>query len=499
MEYLVLSNITKQYRDTGILANDHLSLSVKKGEVHAIVGDNGAGKSTLGKILYGILKRDKGDIFLNGEKINLRNEKDALSYKIAFVPQENFLIENFSVWENVVLGRERSILGFIQKNTLKNEVLSFMRTYSISLPLDKRVSELSIGEKKLLALLKALYKKPDILILDEPTSYLPDFQVKTLLSTILSLKEKGLTILFISHRWKEVGKVADRITILKEGKVVGTFSQDEFRESLNRLIGDERAFSFVKEQRIGEVFFEISHIVYKKNKNIILDDVSLELRRGEILSILSISGNGEKELEYIVSGFLLPTSGNIKIKGKEFTHITPSILRNYNISIIPTDTEYGISIYALLWENMIVSKYKSPPFSYKGFLNFKHIRSYTDSRLKEYGLPYSPNVKARSLSGGRMRRLILSRELLDNLDLIIAGNPTSSLDSGFTKKTLKKLVELSRYNNIGILLFLYNIDNALAISDRILILYKGRIVKDLKRGEFQRQKIMRYLVGEIDG
>ncbi len=495
MEYLVLKDITKRYRDTDILANDHISLSISKGEIHAIVGDNGAGKSTLGKILYGVIKKDKGEVFLNGERLRLSSEKEARSAGIYFVPQEDFLIENFKVWENIVLGGEDTTFGFLNGNRLKKKVLALMEKYNLYLPLDVPSSSLSVGQKRMLSILKALYKNPKILILDEPTSFLPEPEVEDFLKILLSLKRRGITIIFISHRQKEVEKVADRVTLLDKGKVVGTYTKEEFSEMIEKRFGP---FSLSVEREFvstEKVIFKLSHVYRKRDGEIPLHDINIEVKNGEILAILSISGNGEKELEAIVSGYISPDKGEIYLKGKKLDSLSPAVLRKNGVSIIPTELEDGVCDHATLWENMIISRQKEKGFSKGYILNSKYIKKYTLERLGMFDLPYSSDTKANSLSGGRKRRLILSRELREDRDLIIAGNPTSSLDSAFTKKTLDLFKRLS-FEGKGILFFSHNIDDALLISHRIVVLYKGKVNGNFRIDKVTKERLIRCLIGE---
>ncbi len=495
MTYLVLKDITKKYKDTGILANDHISITIQKGEVHAIVGENGAGKSTLGKILYGVIKRDYGEIFLKGKRLKLNSEHEARAEGIYFVPQEDFFIESFKVWENIVLGGEHTRWGFINKIELRKRVISLMKEYGLYLPQDAISSVLSIGQKRILSILKALYKRPKILILDEPTSFLPDPQVDEFLRIILSLKEKGLTIVFISHRWKEIEKVADRVTILEQGKVLGTYTKDKFSKYVKERFSKDKIFPS-KKKRVEkeEVVFALSHIYYEKEGDIPLTDINIELKSGEILSILSISGNGEKELEALVSGCVHPTKGEIFLKGKKFSSLTPKILRKEGVSIIPTDTEYGICDYATLWENVIISRQRQRPISNGFFLNFRAIKSYSAKRLKKFDIDYPLETKARFLSGGRKRRVIISRELRDDIDILIAGNPLSSLDSSFSREVLKRLKDLA-INGVGIIFFSHNIDDALVVSDRIAVLYRGEIRSIYERDKALRGELIEDLTG----
>ncbi len=495
MTYLVLKDITKRYKDTGILANDHISITIEKGEVHAIVGENGAGKSTLGKILYGVVKRDCGDILLDGKKLKLNSEHEARSEGIYFVPQEDFFIESFKVWENIVLGGEDAKWGFLNKRELKKRVDSIMKEYGLYLPKDVSSSVLSVGQKRILSILKALYKRPKILILDEPTSFLPDPQVDEFLQIILSLKKMGLTIIFISHRWKEIEKVADRITILDKGRVLGRYTKDEFKIYIKKKFSKD-GITFLERKKIkrGGVVFSFSHIYYEKKGHIPLSDINIELEKGEVLSILSISGNGEKELEALLSGYIHPTRGEIFLKGKKFGFLTPKILRKEGVSIIPTDTEYGICDYATLWENVIISRQRQSPISNGFFLNFNAIKSYSSKRLKEFDVDYPLETKARFLSGGRKRRVIISRELRDDIDILIAGNPLSSLDSFFSKEVLRRLKDLA-IKGVGIIFFSHNIDDALMLSDKIAILYKGKIRAIYENGKVLREELITSLTG----
>ncbi len=498
MEYLVLKNITKRYKDTGILANDRISLSISQGEIHAIVGDNGAGKSTLGKILYGLIKRDDGEIFLKGKRIKLSSEKEARRLGIYLVPQEDFFIGTFKVWENIVLGGESLTFGFLNKGVLRRKVRTLMDEFSLYLPLNVTSSSLSMGQKRLLSILKALYKKPELLILDEPTSFLLGPQVEEFLDIILSLRKKGLTIIFISHRWKEVDRIADRITLLDKGKVVGTYEKKEFfrvmKERLYRFDAPYFSKRYIPSQ---EVLFGVSHIHLERSGMMPLYDISFQLKEGEILSILSIAGNGERELEKVVSGYIAPDKGEFFLKKEVFRRLTPSLLRKYKVGLIPSNIEDGICDFGTLWENIIVSKYRDPQFLKGCLLNFDRINAYTREQLKAFDLPYEPDVRARSLSGGRKRRLLLSRELQGEGDFIIAGNPTSSLDSLFTKRILKSFKEIALRGK-GVLFFSYNIDDALFVSDRIMVLYRGKIVKNFDAQGLKRERLIAALMGKTD-
>ena len=498
MDYLVLKNITKRYKDTGILANDHINLSILQGEIHAIVGDNGAGKSTLGKILYGVIKRDGGEIFLKGKRVRLSSEKEARRLGIYLVPQEDFFIGSFKVWENVVLGGESVTLGFLNKGKLQRDVEALMDEFNLYLPPNAISSSLSMGQKRVLTILKALYKRPELLILDEPTSFLLDPQVDEFLDIILSLKKKGLTIIFISHRWKEVDRTADRITLLDKGKVIGTYDKDKFSEVMKERFYRPPTFYFPEKYNSSQkVLFELSHIYLERPGMIPLYDVSFQLKEGEVLSILSITGNGERELERIVSGYIPPDKGEIYLEGELLKRLTPSLLREHKVGLIPSNIEDGICNFGTLWENVIISKYREPQFLKGHFLDFDRINAYTKERLRAFDLPYEPDVKVRSLSGGRKRRLVLSREIQGEGRFIIAGNPTSSLDSLFTKKVLKSFREVAKKGK-GVLFFSYNIDDVLSISSRIVVLYRGRIVGNFDTQGLKRERLIAALMGKVD-
>ncbi len=498
MEYLVLKNITKRYKDTGILANDHIDLSIIQGEIHAIIGDNGAGKSTLGKILYGVIKKDDGEIFLKGRRIGLSSEKEARRLGIYLVPQEDFFIGSFKVWENIVLGRESTTFGLLNKRALQRKVEALMDEFDLHLPPNAVSSSLSMGQKRLLSILKALYKRPELLILDEPTSFLLDPQVKEFLDIILSLKKKGLTIIFISHRWKEVDRIADRITLLDKGRIIGTYGREEFSKVMKeRTYNLDGPYFPERYTPSEEVFFKLSHIYLEREDMVPLYDINFQLNRGEILSILSIAGNGERELERIVSGYIPPDKGEILLNGRIFKRLTPFLLRKHKVGLIPSNIEDGICDFGSLWENVIISRYREAHFLKGHLLDFNKIYDYTRERLEAFDLPYKPGVKVRSLSGGRKRRLVLSRELQEEGDFIIAGNPTSSLDSLFTKKVLESFREVAARGK-AVLFFSYSIDDVLSVSNRIMVLYRGKIAGIFNNQGLRREKLIAALMGKAN-
>ncbi|MGB9750080.1 MAG: ABC transporter ATP-binding protein [Caldisericia bacterium] len=496
-EIVLMKSIKKRF--PGVIANDNIDFYAKKGEIVSLLGENGAGKTTLMKILYGLYAKDSGEIYIKGKKVEINSPKDAIDLGIGMVHQHFTLVNPFSVTENIILGLKTNKF-IINVETAKEKIKNYMKKYEIFVDPDAKISEISVGEKQKVEILKILYRDIDILILDEPTAVLTPQEVKELFKTLKILKEEGKTIIFISHKLYEVLEISDRIVVLRNGKVSGERDpkQTNRRELASLMVGKE-VFDVISltpsEQK--DVILELKDINALSHRgNIALKNVSLIIKGGEIVGLAGVSGNGQKELEEIISGIKKPLKGKIYFKNIDITNKSPKERINLGIGRIPEDRmELGLILDLPVFENLIVECYDKTPFSGKLFLNYKNIENYSKKIVDEFDIR-TPNliVKTKTLSGGNLQKCILARILSMNPEFILAAQPTRGLDVGATEYIHKKLLEL-RNKGGGVLLISEDLDEILNLSDRILVIYNGEIMGEIKRGELSREDIGLMMTG----
>ncbi|MEF3245287.1 MAG: ABC transporter ATP-binding protein [Caldisericaceae bacterium] len=480
MEALSVKNIVKRFPN--VLANDNVSLSVEKGEIFAIVGENGAGKSTLMKIIYGLYLPDSGEIYVNGEKANIKHSRDAINLKIGMVHQEFMLIPRFTVTENIVLGDEPRKFGFVfdYKQAVK-EVEELSNRFALVVDSTEKVENLPVGIQQRVEILKILRRGAEILIFDEPTAVLTPEETEELFKTLRKLKEANKTIIFISHKLSEVMEIADRIAVMRRGRLQGIVKKTETNEKelAKMMVGRDVVLEIQKvKAELGDVVFKVEDLTVKNQRGIVaLKDCSFDVRAGEIVAIAGVEGNGQAELVNAMLGFLRPAKGSITINGNEMKFVTPYDIRKKGFAYITEDRKRrGLILQYRARENIILGNHTLYPFSNKGILNDNAIDEYTTRKLEEFDIrPREAYMKAQNFSGGNQQKIILARELSSEHKFLLASQPTRGLDVGATEFVYKWLIE-EKKKGIGILLISLELSEVMGLADRILVLYKGEIV-----------------------
>lgn len=485
-----LLNITKKF--PGIIANDQVTIQLKKGEIHALLGENGAGKSTLMSVLFGLYQPEEGEIRKNGETVVISNPNDANALGIGMVHQHFKLVECFSVLDNIILGVETTKAGFLQKREAKEKVQALSEKYGLYVDLDAIVEEITVGMQQRTEILKMLYRDNEILIFDEPTAVLTPQEIQELLYIMKNLAAEGKSILFITHKLGEIMQVADRCSVLRKGKYIGTVDVKETTpEKLSAMmVGRNVNFVVEKEEKEpGEVVLEVKemYVTSKQHKKNAVNGVSLTVKRGEIVCIAGIDGNGQREFVYGLSGLEPLQSGTILLNGKEIQNMPIRKRLVSGMSHIPEDRhKHGLVLDYSLEDNIVLQKYFEPQFTNKfGFLKKKQIREYANRLIDQYDVRSGEGAvtKVRSMSGGNQQKAIIAREIDKNPELLIAVQPTRGLDVGAIEYIHKQLVA-QRDAGKGVLLISLELDEVMNVSDRILVMYEGEIV-----GEFDPKKV----------
>ncbi|WP_310443365.1 ABC transporter ATP-binding protein [Tissierella sp.] len=493
-------NITKEF--PGIIANDDITLKLKKGEIHALLGENGAGKSTLMSVLFGLYQPEKGEIRKNGELVKINNPNDANALGIGMVHQHFKLVEIFTVLENIILGVEPNTLGFLEKKEAKKKVIELSERYGLKVNPDAHIENISVGMQQRVEILKMLYRDNEILIFDEPTAVLTPQEIKELLQIMKGFANEGKSILFITHKLNEIMDVADRCTVLRKGKFIGTVDiKDSSKEELSRMmVGRDINFSVVKEKMpTGDVVLSVNNLTVpsKIHKNNAVKNVSFQVRAGEIVCLAGIDGNGQTEFVNALTGLDKVASGNISLCGKD---ITKAPIRNRSIlgmSHIPEDRhKHGLVLDYKLEENLVLQKYWQPEFQKNGFIKFDAVRKYAENLIEKYDIRsgQGPVTIARSMSGGNQQKAIIAREIDKEHELLVAVQPTRGLDVGAIEYVHKQLVA-RRDAGKAVLLVSLELDEVMDVSDRILVIYEGEIVGELDPKTTTVQELGLYMSG----
>ena len=488
-EYVIeMLHITKEF--PGIKANDDITLQLKKGEIHALLGENGAGKSTLMSVLFGLYQPEAGEIRKNGVKVEINDPNDATALKIGMVHQHFKLVEVFTVLDNIILGAETTKLGFIQKKEARAKVQALSEKYGLHVDLDAKVEDITVGMQQRVEILKMLYRDTEILNFDEPTAVLTPQEIDELMATMREFAKEGKSILFISHKLNEIMEVSDRVTVLRKGKYVGTVNTSETnkQELSNMMVGRPVQLEVVKDEAkpTDEVLlvehFSVPSRVHKRNA---VDDVSFSVRKGEIVCVAGIDGNGQSELIYGLTGLDKSSGGKVTLCGEDITH-TSIAHRGKNMSHIPEDRhKYGLVLDFTLEQNMVLQRFQEPRFEKAGFINNAAVREYADELIDKFDVRSGQGAVtvARSMSGGNQQKAIIAREIDRDKPLIVAVQPTRGLDVGAIEYIHSQLVS-ERDKGKAILLVSLELDEVMSLSDRILVMYEGKIV-----GEFDPKKI----------
>ncbi len=499
MSYLLMQSITKTF--PGVIANDRVDLSVEQGSIHALLGENGAGKSTLMRILYGMYIPDSGQIFLNGEEIRIPNPRAAIRLGIGMVHQEFQLVPSLTVAENIALGYEPRRHSLVDRKTQRRQIEEILNRFGFSLPLEKPIAELPVGIQQQVEIIKLLYRKADLLILDEPTSVLTPQEVDGLFKVLQTLREQGKTIIYITHKLREVKTLCETATILRRGKVVGRVKVADAseRELANLMVGEQiMDQAFPRSQQIGGEKLVLKQVSALDDRGVpALKNVSFSLHAGEIVGIAGVQGSGQSELVEAISG-LRPVKGEIWLNGREITHTTPRQRREAGLAVIPENRkEQGLNLSTHIQENVISTRYHKPPFSGWLTLFSRPAAQFAEWIIREYNVA-APSVKSevKNLSGGNQQKVIAGREMIDHPEVLIAAYPTRGLDVGAAQFVREAMVE-RRDQGGAILLISADLDELFAVADRLLILYEGCVVAEKKPDETTFEEVGLYMTGHL--
>lgn len=494
-------NITKRF--PGIIANDDITLQLKKGEIHALLGENGAGKSTLMSVLFGLYQPEEGEIRKEGKKVNINNPNDANELGIGMVHQHFKLVECFSVLDNIILGVESTKGGFLQKKEARDKVIELSEKYGLAVDPDALVEDITVGMQQRTEILKMLYRDNEILIFDEPTAVLTPQEIQELMQIMQNLAAEGKSILFITHKLAEIMQVANRCTVLRKGKYIGTVDvKDTTPEKLSAMMVG-RDVNFVVEKKPAkpaDVVLDIQGmtVASKHHKNNAVNHVSLQVHRNEIVCIAGIDGNGQTEFVYGLSGLEPVKAGKILLNGEDITHMSIRKRSVAGIGHIPEDRhKHGLVLDYSLEDNIVLQRYFEPQFTNKlGFLKRKAIRQYADKLIEQYDVRSGQGAvtRARSMSGGNQQKAIIAREIDKNPDLLIAVQPTRGLDVGAIEYIHKQLVA-QRDSGKGVLLISLELDEVMNVADRILVMFEGEIVGDFDPKEVTVEELGLYMAG----
>ena len=499
-----MREIVKKFGD--FTANDHVNLLVHKGEVHAILGENGAGKSTLMNVLYGLYQPTSGQIFVGGKEEVIHSPSRAIELGIGMVHQHFMLVQPFSVTENIILGMEPMKGLTVDLKTARKRVEEISKRYNMQVDPDAKIEDISVGMQQRVEILKMLYRNNDILIFDEPTAVLTPQEIDELMKIMKELIKEGKSIIFITHKLNEIKAVADRCTIIRKGRYVGTVNvADVTKEQLSEMmVGHKVNLTVTKdEHEPSDVVLKVDHLSYqpKTSDKLLLNDVSFEVRKGEIVCIAGIDGNGQSELIYNLTGLEQPNMGHVYLNDEEITHKSIRYRNDHGLSHIPEDRhKHGLVLDYTLGENLILKSYYKKDFQNHGIINFDAMNTYADHLIEEYDVRSGEgrNSIVRGMSGGNQQKAIIAREVEQNDDLLIAVQPTRGLDVGAIEFIHKQIVK-TRDNNKAVLLVSLELDEVMNLSDRILVMYEGEIVADLNPKETTIQELGLYMAGSKRG
>ena len=495
-----MRNITKTF--PGIKANDNITLQLRRGEIHALLGENGAGKSTLMSVLFGLYQPDSGEIYKDGQKVNIRNPNDANALGIGMVHQHFKLVEVFSVLDNIILGAEDTKMGILNKKEARKKVISLSEKYGLRVDPDALIEDISVGMQQRVEILKMLYRANDILIFDEPTAVLTPQEIDELMEIMRNFAKEGKSILFITHKLNEIMAVSDLCTVLRKGKYMGTVNISETsKEELSRMmVGRDVSFAVnKKESTPGKVVLSVQGVtvpskIHKKN---VVHDVSFEVREGEIVCLAGIEGNGQTEFVAALSGLDTMSEGTILLNGKDISHMSIRDRSKAGVSHIPEDRhKHGLVLDFTLEENMVLQRYWEPAFQKHGFIKKDEVRRYAEKLIEQYDVRsgQGPITIARSMSGGNQQKAIVAREIDRGTDLLVAVQPTRGLDVGAIEYIHKQIVGV-RDAGKAVLLVSLELDEVMNLSDRILVMYEGEIVGEFDPRTTTVQELGLYMAG----
>ncbi|HZH61200.1 MAG TPA: ABC transporter ATP-binding protein [Metabacillus sp.] len=499
MDYVIeMLNIRKEF--PGIVANDNITLQVKKGEIHALLGENGAGKSTLMNVLFGLYQPERGEIRVKGKKVNITNPNIANDLGIGMVHQHFMLVNTFSVTENIILGNEPKKGPSVNIKEAEKQVKEISEKYGLAVDPTAKISDISVGMQQRVEILKTLYRGAEILIFDEPTAVLTPQEIKELIQILKTLIKEGKSIILITHKLKEIMEVCDRVTVIRKGEGIGTVdvANTNPNELASLMVGREVSFTTEKTPAIPkEDVLTISDLTVKDNRQVpMVNSLSLSVRAGEIVGVAGVDGNGQTELIEAITGLRKVDSGTIKLNNKEITNMHPRKITETGVGHIPQDRhKHGLVLDFPIGENMVLQNYYKKPFSKNGVLNFRTIYDKAKTLIKEFDVRTpSSSTLARALSGGNQQKAIIGREVDRNPDLLIAAQPTRGLDVGAIEFVHSRLIE-QRDNGKAVLLISFELDEIMNVSDRIAVIYEGEIVDIVDPKETTEQELGLLMAG----
>ena len=494
-------NITKKF--PGIIANDNVTLQLKRGEIHALLGENGAGKSTLMSVLFGLYQAEEGVIKKNGEIVQINNPNDANDLGIGMVHQHFKLVECFSVLDNIILGVEDTRNGILQRDKARAKVMALSEKYGLFVNPDAIIEDISVGMQQRTEILKMLYRDNEILIFDEPTAVLTPQEIEELLQIMKNLAAEGKSILFITHKLNEIMTVADRCSVLRKGKYIGTVDiKNCTKDDLSRMmVGRDVEFAVQKTPaQPKDVVLDVQNlsVISKVSGKNAVNDVTFQVRSGEIVCIAGIDGNGQSELVFGISGLESVSGGTVKMLGKDITNMPIRKRSLLGMSHIPEDRhKHGLVLDYTLEDNIVLQRYFEPEFTNKfGFLRRKNIRTYAERLIEQYDVRsgQGPITISRAMSGGNQQKAIIAREIDKDPQLLIAVQPTRGLDVGAIEYIHKQIVA-QRDAGKAVLLVSLELDEVMTVSDRILVMYEGEIVGELDPKTTTVEELGLYMAG----
>ncbi len=490
-----MQSICKRFGD--LIANDHVSFQLQKGEIHALLGENGAGKTTLMRILYGLYHPDSGVIKINEQPVSIHSPKDAIRLGIGMVTQHFALVPPLTVAENIVLGYDNPFV--LKQSQIDADVREASKRFGMEIDPKEIVRHLSVGQRQRVEILKALYRNARVLILDEPTAVLIPQEVETLFETLNRLKAEGLSVIFISHKLHEVTQITDRVTVLRDGKAIGTVNTaDITQQELAAMMVGRESFGVTRQVSADtpkHAVFELVNLCANDDKKIpALKNISLTIHQGEILGIAGVGGNGQKELAETVCGVRPVTGGKMLVAGQDVTGKSPTDLNRVGVGRVPEDRHEGMVIHLTVTENLVLEHLAE--FTNRGTIDHKAVRTYAEGLIEKYQIKAKPNDITRTLSGGNMQKVLLARVLSREPKVIIVPQPTRGLDVGATDYVRQQLLE-QRQRGAAIMLISEDLDEILALSDRIAVMYEGEIVGVLPAAEATPERLGLLMSGAV--
>lgn len=499
-EAISVKNIYKEF--PGVKANQDINLSINQGEIRAVIGENGAGKTTLMNILYGLYHPDSGSIFIKGQEVKFHNARAAIAHGIGMVHQHFKLVPSFTLGQNIVLGVEPQKTVLVDNKKVSESVKALSDKYRLPIDPDKITVEASVGEQQRAEILKALYRGADILILDEPTAVLTDMETEELFVMLRGLAQQGKTILFISHKLREVLSISDYTTVMRLGKVIGTVktSETDTCQLAEMMIGRETVGGRMRENNVtpGDTVLEVNGISVRDERTLMaVNNASFTMKSGEILGVAGVDGNGQEELIEAIIGLRPVVEGEILVNGKNITRKSTRQIRESGVSYIPSDRyKSGVAVDAHVWENMIAVDYFKPSLSSWISLKTREINRLADDLIARFNV-VTPSSKSQTghLSGGNIQRLIVGRELgSERATVVIASQPTRGIDIAGTEAIRRNLIDYAN-RGAGVLLVSADLDEVLALSDRVIVLYEGRVFDAGYYDEGIRKRVGDYMTG----